>query len=85
MASKALLHKLLDQEGRMVRLRVSQPATVRRYGKDGKLQRQMVLLGREERIAGEAMISGISATTNPAIALLGHLKRAKALRLERGM
>jgi integrase len=85
MASKALLHKLLNQKELMIRLRVSQPATVRRYGKDGKLQRQMTILGREKRLRGEALIAGVTDKTNPAMRLLTLLKQAKTLRLQRGL
>ena len=85
MASKALLHKFLKQNELMVGLRVSQPATVRRYGKDGKLQRQMVLLRREKHLKGEALMAGMTDKTNPSLLLLALLKKTEAMRLERGL
>ena len=85
MASKALLRKLLNQKELMVRLRVSQPATVRRYDKDGKLQRQMTILGCETRPRGEALVAGTSDKTNPAIRLFSVLKKAEALRRQRSL
>jgi hypothetical protein len=84
MASKALLHGLLDAKQLMARLRVTQMATVRRYGKDGKLQRQMQLLGPAKRLTAEGMISAKNFR-NPAVALVSRLASLKRMRLDRGL
>ncbi len=72
MASHALHHTLLDEKKLRGRMRVKCADTVRRYGKTGKLQRQVKLMGRDRRLQGEALLKGTTGSTNPFIAL--HLK-----------
>ena len=85
MASKALHDGILDSKQLMSRLRVTQLATVRRYGKTGKLQRQMAILGKDRRVLGESMMSATSANGNPLLALIARLASLKRMRLDRNL
>ena len=85
MASHALHHKLLDEKKLRGRMRVKCADAVRRYGKTGKLQRQVKLMGRDRRLQGEALLEGIVAPTNPCIALHQKLKGLRSRRQAHGM
>ncbi len=85
MAAHALHHKLLDEKALQTRMRVLTPATVKRYGKTGKLQRQMQLLGRSKRLQGEALLKGTTPEKNPFLSMISRLKHLRRRRKELGL
>ncbi len=77
-------HKLLDEKKLLVRMRIECADTVRRYGKTGKLQRQVKPMGRDRRLQGEALLKGIVASTNPFIAPHRKLQGLRSCRKAHG-
>ncbi len=85
MAAHVLHHKLLDERALQTQMRVLTPATVKRYGKTGKLQRQMQLLGRSKRLQGEALLKGTTPEKKPFLSMISRLKHLRRRRKELGL